>query len=107
MALKIISLFIFVLIGCATCSIQSDAKDLSLKQNESIETSHRKCTEDNDCAIVMLKCSCDCGTAVAKKYADLYRDATKDQCKDYVGPVCKMACRGTAQCISNLCSIKE
>lgn len=76
----------------------------NVTKNE-IEPMHQACKEDSDCTRISLKCSCDCGIPINKKFISSYLELKEAKCKGYSGPFCKMDCSGVSKCNKGLCEI--
>jgi len=72
-----------------------------------IQSEHQQCSIDDDCTMVMTKCSCDCGTAVNKEYVDDYSKKVDNACEHYSGMMCSMICNYKVTCDSGVCTKHE
>jgi hypothetical protein len=74
-----------------------------------VSPEHQTCVVDIDCTIVELYCGdCDCGQPVNIKYRSYYLEQKKEQCAEYKGGVCDLACRFSGPvCRSGKCEISK
>jgi hypothetical protein len=100
-----------ILAACNETSARGAASappsDTSAEPALTIDPADAKCSSNADCGITMTQCSCDCGSPVNVAHAKKYEEARERMCKDYQGPMCKMACNETASCDGGVCRIKK
>jgi hypothetical protein len=72
-----------------------------------IDPADATCTSNADCGFTLTQCSCNCGTPINLAHWQKYLDAQERMCKNYAGPMCKVACEDTAICDKGVCRIKR
>ena len=91
-------IFMFLLIVVSSCQSQINSDTQYV-----LDSGDQYCTDDDDCVMVMVECSCHCGIPINKEHWQKYMDAKEKKCESYVGRMCKMACDSDLKCINNLC----
>ncbi len=72
-----------------------------------IKDEHRFCQSHSECSAVLLKCSCECGHAINKRFEALYLAAKEQRCRLYSGHLCKMSCPDKVGCVAGKCEISK
>lgn len=94
---------------CTGLIMPEKPKEEPVAEQKSLEVAaaDQKCEADDDCIMVMVKCSCDCGVPINKANWQKYLDKQEKMCEDYEGPMCKMMCNQKLRCINKVCSVLE
>jgi len=68
----------------------------------------KECETTKQCAFTHAKCSCSCGAAINKVFADKFNQERENYCSNYDGPICDMTCPQTELiCVQGLCQNVE
>jgi hypothetical protein len=96
------------LVLCGLVYFMNQVADYQLSDLDGVPFELKRCTTNEQCSSVDVRCACSCGSAINTEFATKFKQDQKNYCKDYTGPICDMFCPQTElECVQELCQAIE